>query len=100
MKIWRLVFALMLCSGLCIAFGLSGCGDDDEGDARCDSTCNKIFNCAADFGGLIDFSRQECIEGCNADIDAEAQCAFGCDRGLACPEYADCILIDCGLTFD
>lgn len=60
MKIWSLLVALLLCSGLCIAFGLSGCGDDDGGgDSRCDTTCNKILNCKADFVGPVDMTLQE-----------------------------------------
>ena len=101
MKLWESMLAVLLCVGLVVAIGLTACGDDDdEGDPRCDSTCNKIVSCAADFIPPLDFGRQECIEGCNADIDAQAECAFDCDRGLACPAYADCIQTTCGITFD
>ena len=75
MRMWRLLLAVLLCSGLCIAFGLSGCGDDDdERDPRCDSACNKIINCAADFISPVpgEMTLQECIDGCNSNIDAEA----------------------------
>jgi len=99
MKLWESILAMVLCMGLVVAFGLTACGDDDdEGDPRCDKVCNKIVSCAADFA--IDFGLQECIDGCNADIDAQAECAFDCDRGATCPEYADCIVNTCGIIFD
>lgn len=104
MKTWRLLLAVMLCSGLCVAFGLSGCGDDDddEWDPRCDSACNKILACAADFASPVpgEMTLQECIEGCNTNPDPGTACGFACDISGTCPDYAQCIEVDCGITFE
>ncbi len=101
MKSWKLFLAVLLCSGLGIALGLSGCGDDDdEGDARCDAACNKIVSCEADFVQDVDMTVQECVDGCKSDPVAEAECGFGCDTSAACPVYAACIEIICGISFD
>jgi len=35
MKMWRLCFLMILCSGLCVAFGLTGCGDNACDDRPC-----------------------------------------------------------------
>lgn len=103
MRIWRHLLAVLLCSGLCVAFGLSGCGDDDEdnGDLRCLSACNKIINCAADFISPVpgELTVQECVEGCITNPDPGTLCGFTCDTSATCPEYAQCIEIDCGITF-
>ena len=42
MKMWRLCFLLLTCSGLLVAFGLSGCGDDNPCEAASPSTCARI----------------------------------------------------------
>ena len=43
MKMWRLCFLLLICSGLCVAFGLSGCGDNPCENGEPD-TCGNIAN--------------------------------------------------------
>jgi len=102
MKTWKFFVAVLLCSGLGIAFGLGGCGDDDEDEtaARCQAACNKIVSCADAFAVPIDLTVQECTEGCKVTIDAQAQCAFDCDTDASCIDYAVCIVDDCGITFD
>ena len=30
MKLWKSMLAMLLCSGLIVAFGLTACGDDDD----------------------------------------------------------------------
>ena len=37
MKMWRLLFLFLVCSGLCVAFGLGGCGDNPCDDRPCAS---------------------------------------------------------------
>ena len=106
MRTWRLLLAVLLCSGLCVAFGLSGCGDDDDDDVgldpRCAQACSKIIDCAADFSSPVpgEMTVQECIIGCASDPVPETECGFSCDENAECPEYAECIEIDCGITFD
>jgi hypothetical protein len=102
MRNWKLFLAVLLCSGLGITLGLSGCGDDDDDEnaARCQAACSKIVSCAADFIVPIDFTVQECTDSCKAEVDAEAQCAFGCDTDASCIDYAECIVVNCGITFD
>ena len=37
MKMWRLLFLFLICSGVCVAIGLSGCGDNACDDSPCAS---------------------------------------------------------------
>ena len=41
MKMWRLCFLMLVCPGLCVAFGLGGCGDNPCEQAE-PSTCARI----------------------------------------------------------
>lgn len=42
MKMWRLCFLFLICSGLFVAFGLGGCGDDNPCENAEPSTCASI----------------------------------------------------------
>ena len=42
MKMWRLLFLFLICSGLLVAFGLGGCGDDNPCETAAPSTCARI----------------------------------------------------------
>jgi len=48
MKMWRLLFLFLVCSGLFVAFGLSGCGDDNPCERAGPSTCALIENAVPD----------------------------------------------------
>jgi hypothetical protein len=98
MKIWGLLFAVLFCSGLCIA-GLSGCGDDDD-NSDCKPACQKIVSCAEELGLPIDFTVSACTDQCEHHMDSDTKCALRCDRTLDCTDYATCILDDCGIVFD
>ena len=37
MKMWKLLFLFLICSGLCVTFGLGGCGDNPCDDRPCAS---------------------------------------------------------------
>ena len=66
MKMWRLCFLILICSGLGVVFGLSGCGDNPCDDGKCDDTefavdCLVVKDddyaclcCSADGGVLCD----------------------------------------------
>ena len=41
MKMWKLFLLMLICSGLCVAFGLSGCGDNPCENAE-PTTCAGI----------------------------------------------------------
>jgi hypothetical protein len=47
MKMWRLLFLLLICSGLCVAFVLGGCGDNPCENAE-PSTCANIVHAVPD----------------------------------------------------
>jgi len=44
MKLWKLCVLTLICSGLFVAFGLSGCGDDNPCENGDPDTCANIAN--------------------------------------------------------
>jgi hypothetical protein len=42
MKMWKIGFLLLICSGLCVAFWLIGCGDDNPCENAAPTTCANI----------------------------------------------------------
>ena len=48
MKMWRLCFLFLVCSGLFVAFGLGGCGDDNPCENASPSTCANIEHAVPD----------------------------------------------------
>jgi hypothetical protein len=98
MKMWKSILATMLSAAMVIAFGVTGCGDDDEVvDTRCDEMCNRMDDCQEYFPGDIPPPPQ-CIEDCNANIGDETLCAFDeCDTSATCSVYVQCIT-DCGVV--
>ncbi len=63
MKMWRLLFLFLVCSGLFVAFGLSGCGDDNPCENAQPTTCANIVNAVPDLCLVIeedDFACQCC----------------------------------------
>lgn len=87
----------LLCSGLGIAWGLSGCGDDD--DDGCEALCNKVIECAEEVGAPVDMTAQECIDGCRDASGEELDCAFACDADATCIDWATCIVEECDIEF-
>jgi hypothetical protein len=100
MKIWKLFLVVLLCSGLSIAFGLSGCGDDDDdGDggggcelsgivnrADCENGCEVLVDC----GEYASIS--ECVDECVAYSDTQKQClCSSCDIDAGCAAFTACI---------
>ena len=99
MKIWRLFLAVLLCSGLSIAFGLSGCGDDDDDGggaggcdisgmvnrANCEDGCEVLVNCGETP------SIDECVDQCVAYSDTVKQCLCACETDDGCGAFPVCV---------
>ena len=101
MKKWKSMLAMVLSAAMVIAFGITGCGDDDDdgsADTLCHETCSRMYSCREFFAPPIDeFDVQDCTDDCNSDPNKpEALCAFDCDRTASCPDYAQCIT-ECGV---
>ncbi len=78
MRIWKSMLAMLLCSGLIIAFGLTACGDDDD-----------EVDCA---GALAQLQNSGCVNAVTAGIDAFRSCMAAC-QDQACEDA-------CGDDFD
>jgi hypothetical protein len=83
MKIWKSMLAMMLCSGMIIAFGLSGCGSDDNVEPG--MTCGEA---------LTQFKSEACQTAAFANVEAAKTCA------VACPEGDENCLDDCLSAFE
>ncbi len=95
MKLWRSMLAMLVCSGLIIAFGLTACGGDDEVD------------CA---GALAQLQAPACRNAVTAAIDTLRTCTTGCldqvceegcmddfnDASSACEPAATILTEECG----
>ena len=71
MRIWKSMLAMLLCSGLIIAIGLTACGDDDDVD------------CA---GALAQLQASACENAATAAIDVFRACMTACAGNEACEE--------------
>ncbi len=85
MKLWRSMLAMLLCSGLVFAVGLTGCGDDDDEDQGGSAmTCEDAFDT---------LTTDECVLGAAGVAEAVLQpCVLACDPpgNEAC--VGDCVL--------
>ncbi len=73
MKLWKSMLAMLLCSGLIIAFGLTACGDDDDDEPDC-------------VGALTQLQTPDCLNGIIAGIDVFRTCMAGCQGDPICEE--------------
>jgi len=82
MKTWRLFLLFLICFGLCVAFGLSGCGDDNPCENAEPSTCATILHAVPDsclvigeddFACLCCGPESEDMVPCPGDEDLETQ---------------------------
>ena len=106
MKLRRSILAMLLCSGLVIALGLTACGSDDDDEVDCAKALTSI-------------QRDACVNAATAGIDAFRTCLAGCidevceegcqdtfDADTDACEPAATILTDecgcqiCGVTFE
>ena len=78
MKIWTLFLSTMLCSGVCIASGLSGCGDDDP------------MSCRAAVGQVVNY--EYCKNEALASVDIYKTCVENCQDEQECDQCADDLL--------
>jgi hypothetical protein len=67
MKIWKTMAAILFCSGLILALGLAGCGDDD--DEAPQMTCEQA---------LEQFTSEDCQTQASANVDELKTCLSGC----------------------
>jgi len=82
MKLWRSMLAMLLCSGLIIAFGLTACGDDD--DAEGGMTCEEA---------LATLTSDTCVDAIEDALPGVQTCLEQCAPGNeACVE--DCLVLD------
>jgi hypothetical protein len=86
MKLWRSMLALLLCSGMVFALGLTGCGDDDDDEVVDEMTCEDAFDT---------LTTDECVLGSAAVADAVLlPCVGDCD-----PPGNEACVGDCVLAF-
>jgi hypothetical protein len=71
MKLWRSMLAMLLCSGLIIAFGITACGGDDEA------------NCA---GALAQLQAPACKNAATTAIDEFRACMTACAGNEVCED--------------
>jgi len=67
MKIWKSMAAILFCSGLILALGLAGCGDDD--DEAPQMTCEQA---------LEQFTSQDCQAQASANVNTLKTCVEAC----------------------
>jgi hypothetical protein len=99
MKRWKSMLAMVLSAAMAIAFGVTGCGDDEnEVYIHCDELCSRIYDCRAVFVPPVDnFRIQDCTDDCISDPGKPVTlCAFDCDTTSSCQEFSPCIT-DCGV---
>ena len=73
MKMWRLLFLFLVCSGLFVAFGLSGCGDDNPCETASPSTCARIEYAVPDSCLVIQEDDFACL-CCGPDEASQLPC--------------------------
>ena len=70
MKLWRSMLAMLLCSGLIIAFGLTACGDDDDEESG--MTCDEA---------LATLTSDTCVDAIEAALPGVQACLDVCPIG-------------------
>ena len=70
MRLWRSMLAMLLCSGLIIAFGITACGDDDDEESG--MTCEEA---------LSTLTSTSCIEAVEDALPGVQNCLGGCTPG-------------------
>ena len=80
MKIWESMLAVLLCTGLVIALGLTACGDDDDDGDEGISPCDEA---------LEQFNSQGCQNQASASVEEAQTCAVDCGVNLLCLD--DCM---------
>ena len=100
MKLWRSMLAMLLCSGLIIAFGLTACGDDDD-EVDCAGALAQLQSsgCENAATAAIDPFRA-CMTDCQGNPDPPA-CEEDCEDDLdaatsACEPAASTLAEECG----
>ncbi len=115
MKLWRSMLAMLLCSGLIIAFVLTGCGDDDvvESGMTCDQALATLTSdtCIDAVGAALP-GVQACLGACTPGddvcidncLDLDQDLPSSCVRAITMlmdPEEAVCgaCYVNCGQDF-
>ena len=70
MKLWESMLAMLLCSGLIIAFGLTACGDDDDEESG--MTCEQA---------LATLTSDNCVDAIEAALPGVEDCLNDCPQG-------------------
>ena len=86
MKMWRLCFLFLICSGLYVAIGLGGCGDDNPCENAEPSTCASIQYAVPDSCLVIEKDDFACL--CCAPPGEDG---IPCDTVTGDPADADLI---------
>ncbi len=79
MNMWRFCFLFLVCSGLCVAFGLTGCGDNPCENAE-PTTCANIQYAVPDSCLVVEQDDFACL--C---------CGPESEDQIPCPENPDLI---------
>ena len=86
----------IVCLGVFFVLGPGGCGEEEElggDDGRCEATCNKIIECEYEFALLVEFTLQECTDGCRESKWSKKDCVLGCKADVPCFDYLGLCLI-------
>ena len=99
MKLWKSMLAMLLCSGLIIAFGLTSCGSDDDVDCAGALAQLQAPACENAATAAIDVFRA-CTTVCQVDPDPPS-CEEGCQDDFnadisACEPAATILTEECG----
>lgn len=78
MKFWKPMLAMLLCSGLLIAVGLTACGDDDE-EEIVGMTCGEAYD---------QFVSTECTTQAFANVDDLKTCV---DAAVSDDDVDECL---------
>ena len=85
MKLWRTMLAMLLCSGMVFALGLTGCGDDDDEEGGDAMTCEDAFDT---------LTSDTCVDGGTVAGGFLQACVGACD-----PPGNEACVNDCVLAF-
>lgn len=84
MKPWRWMLALLVCSAMVFALGLTGCGDDDD-EVGSEMTCEDAFDT---------LTSDTCVDGGTDAGNFLQACVLACD-----PPGNEACVGDCVLAF-
>ena len=100
MKLRKSILAMLLCSGLVIALGLTACGSNGDDEVDCAKALAEIIqdpDCVPDVtDGIVDY--RECLETCAGDQACEeAECEpILSNAAKSCEPAASILDEDCG----